>query len=160
MTQELAALGCLLRAGKGQQQVAAFHDQWRHERLVINKWFGLQIGCAAPEAAVGVTRTLTQHPDFDWQNPNRFRAVFGSLTAHPAAFHQPDGSGYALLTDWLIRLDPLNPQTTARMVTAFETLKRYDAGRQAKMRTALDRIGAAPGCSRDTGEMVTRILGG
>ncbi len=160
MTQQLSALGCLLRIGKGQDEVAGFYDQWRHERLVIDKWFGLQIGCATPDKAVEVTKALTEHKDFDWKNPNRFRSVFGSLVAHSAAFHLPDGSGYDLLADWLIRLDPLNPQTTARMVTAFETLQRYDAGRQAKMRTALTRIGAAPGCSRDTGEMVARILGG
>ena len=40
-------------------------------------------------------------------------------------------AGYGLLADWLIRLDPLNPQTAARMSTAFETWPRYDADRQA-----------------------------
>lgn len=78
---------------------------------------------------------------------------------NPAGFHDPTGAGYDLVADWLIRLDPVNPQTTARMSTVFETWSRYDADRQAMMRGALSRIGASPGLSRDTTEMVTRILG-
>ena len=76
-----------------------------------------------------------------------------------AGFHQPDGAGYALLADWLIRLDPVNPQTTARMCSAFQTWKRYDPDRQALMRAQLSRIAETPNLSRDTTEMVSRILG-
>ena len=45
------------------------------------------------------------------------------------------------------------------MCTAFQTWKRYDADRQAQMRAALERIAAQPDLSRDTTEMVSRILG-
>ena len=79
---------------------------------------------------------------------------------HHAGFHHASGDAYALLADWLIKLDPLNPQTTARMCSAFQTWKRYDAGRQAKIATQLDRILATPDLSRDTTEMLTRIRGG
>jgi aminopeptidase N len=77
-----------------------------------------------------------------------------------AGFHDPTGASYRLMADWLIRLDPLNPQTTARMCTAFETRKRYDADRQALIRAELERILATPHLSRDTTEMVARILHG
>ena len=63
------------------------------------------------------------------------------------------------MIDWLIKLDDLNPQTTARMTSAFQTWKRYDSERQALMRAELERLQAKPKLSRDTGEMVTRILG-
>ena len=158
MTLQLNALSCLLSIGKGAPELDAFYDQWRHDRLVIDKWFGLQIAQAAPERAVEVTRALTEHPDFTWKNPNRFRATLGALAAHHAGFHRADGAGYRLLADWLIRLDPVNPQTTARMCSAFQTWTRYDADRQALIRAQLERIAAAPDLSRDTGEMVSRIL--
>ena len=64
-----------------------------------------------------------------------------------------------MLADWLIKLDPLNPQTAARMSTAFETWPRYDADRQALMRGALQRIMATDGLSRDLSEMAGRMLG-
>ncbi len=64
-----------------------------------------------------------------------------------------------MLADWLITLDPLNPQTTARMCSAFQTWKRYDADRQQMIAAQLDRILATPDLSRDTTEMLTRIRG-
>ncbi|MGV6811566.1 MAG: aminopeptidase N [Brevirhabdus sp.] len=158
MTEQLGAFGCLLRTDRAAAAVQSFYDQWRHDRLVMDKWFGLQVGCARPEQAANVAEVLTRHADFDMKNPNRFRSVLGALAGHPAGFHHISGAGYALLADQLIALDPLNPQTTARMCTAFETLRQFDDTRQAMMRAALERIQATGNLSRDTTEMVTRIL--
>ncbi|MEW2917718.1 aminopeptidase N [Ruegeria sp. ANG10] len=159
MTRQLTALSCLLRAGAGQTELADFYRQWQHDRLVVDKWFGLQVTTASPETTPDVTRTLTEHPDFNWKNPNRFRAVMGALAMNHAGFHRAGGAGYALLADWLIRLDPVNPQTTARMCSAFQTWKRYDVDRQDRMKAQLTRIADTPNLSRDTTEMVSRILG-
>ncbi|WP_170504718.1 aminopeptidase N [Ruegeria arenilitoris] len=159
MTRQLTALSCLLRAGAGQTELADFYRQWQHDRLVVDKWFGLQVTTASPETTPDVTRTLTEHLDFNWKNPNRFRAVMGALAMNHAGFHRADGAGYALLADWLIRLDPVNPQTTARMCSAFQTWKRYDTDRQDLMKAQLTRIADTLNLSRDTTEMVSRILG-
>ncbi|MDE4095895.1 aminopeptidase N [Phaeobacter gallaeciensis] len=158
MTQQYAALACLLKAEKGDAQSQAFFDQWKGDRLVMDKWFALQIASAAPETAASVARDLTQHELFTLKNPNRFRAVMGALAGHHAGFHHASGAGYRLLAEKLIALDKLNPQTTARMCAAFQTWKRYDADRQALIRTELERIAGTEGLSRDTTEMVTRIL--
>lgn len=158
MTLQQAALAVLLMNGKGQDELQAFHDQWQHERLVMDKWFGLQVACAAPERAVQTTQNLTQHADFDHKNPNRFRSVFGALARNTAGFHNADGSGYSLFADWLIKLDPINPQTTARMTTVFDTWTRYDENRQTLMKTALNRILTKDNLSGDTTEMVSRML--
>ncbi|MEO0665501.1 MAG: DUF3458 domain-containing protein, partial [Pseudomonadota bacterium] len=159
MTNTLPALGCLIRAGRGEAALADFYARWSHERLVVNKWFGLQSSLARKEEAVEVTAALTAHPDFTMANPNRFRALIGGFASNGAGFHRADGAGYALLADWLIKLDAVNPQTTARMTTAFSTWKRYDGDRQSLIQDALNRILATPGLSRDTQEMVSRILG-
>ena len=160
MTQQLAALSCLLSIGAADAELAAFYDQWQADRLVIDKWFSLQVAYAKPAETATTAAALVAHPDFDMKNPNRFRAVFGALTMSPAGFHHASGAGYALLADWLLKLDPLNPQTTARMCTAFQTWKRYDADRQGLIRAQLERIAAQEGLSRDSSEMVTRILNG
>ncbi len=159
MTLKLGALANLLDAGQGAAELAEFHATWQGDALVIDKWFSLQVMHAAPDQTVSIVRKLTEHPDFNWKNPNRFRAVFGALLMNPAGFHDASGAGYDLLADWLIRLDPVNPQTTARMVSGFETWRRYDVDRQAMMRAALERIAATDGLSRDVTEMVSRILG-
>lgn len=159
MTQQLTALSCLMARQTGETEARAFHDQWRHDRLVMDKWFALSVSHALPEDAATRAVDLTAHPDFNIRNPNRFRATFGALAGHAAGFHHASGKGYDTLADWLIRLDPLNPQTTARMCAAFETWTRYDTTRQAHARTALARILSTPNLSRDTTEMVSRILG-
>ena len=160
MTDQLGAWSALLSTGQGDAETAAFYDQWSDDRLVIDKWFSLQVALAGPDAAVETSETLAAHPDFNWKTPNRFRSVIGALAMNPAGFHAADGSGYDFIADWLIRLDGLNPQTAARMSTAFETRKRYDADRQALMRGAMQRIADHPGLSRDMGEMIGRMLKG
>ena len=159
MTVELGALSSLLAAGLGEAEAEAFHDRWRGDPLVTDKWFALLVRHAAPERAVETTRRLLAHPDFD-ARPNRLRAVLGTFGAHQAGFHAADGSGYALLADWLLRVDAANPQTAARLSSAFETWRRHDEGRRARAAAALDRIAATASLSRDLREKVERMREG
>ncbi len=160
MTEQLGALGSLLASGDAAPETAAFYQQWRGNDLVIDKWFMLQCGLAPPENAVAVARSLAAHKDFDWKNPNRFRSVIAGLAnMNTAGFHDPSGAGYTFVTDWLLRLDPVNAQTAARMCSVFDTWRWYDPERQSLMRAELQRIMAAPQLSRDATEMVERILG-
>jgi len=93
MTLQLGGLSAQLIAGTGAASVQAFYDQWKEDRLVIDKWFGIQIMAAAPDTAAEITDALTRHPDFDHTNPNRFRAVLGALTGNHAGFHHISGRG-------------------------------------------------------------------
>jgi aminopeptidase N len=159
MTESIGALGCLLDAGTGKAELAAFHDRWHANRLVIDKWFALQVTNGDPALAAATAARLAKHADFDWKNPNRFRSLIAGLSLNHAGFHAKGGSGYRFVADWLIRLDPVNPQITARMSTAFEAWARYDPVRQGLIRDELTRIRDTRGLSRDTGEMVRRMLG-
>ncbi|WP_374635394.1 aminopeptidase N [Paracoccus sp. (in: a-proteobacteria)] len=160
MTERQGALEQLIAAGRDKDALAGFAAEFSANRLVMDKWFMVQPLRSAPDKAVARAQDLAKRPDFDWKNPNRFRALIGGLTANHAAFHAADGAGYEFLAEWLMRLDPVNPQTAARMCSAFETIGRYDAKRQALARAALTRIADMPGLSRNTSEMVTRILAG
>ena len=158
MTLQLPALSNLVKVGKGGKALREFYTQWEHERLVIDKWFSLQVSACNPAHAVKVTQKLLEHADFTMKNPNRFRALIGTLAMSPAAFHNSDGSAYTLVAEQLIALDDLNPQLCARMTTVFETWKRYDPSRQSMMKAALQSIANKPNLSRDTSEMVQRLL--
>jgi aminopeptidase N len=159
MTEESGALACLLDAGQGQAEQSTFYSRWKDDRHVMDKWFAMQISHCAPEHTATIAKELTEHADFDWKNPNRFRSVIGALTVHHAGFHHVSGASYRLLADCLLKLDPMNPQTAARMSTAFDSWSRYDVDRQAMIRTELARLLATPGLSRDLTEMATRMLG-
>ncbi|MEM7507143.1 MAG: aminopeptidase N [Pseudomonadota bacterium] len=161
MTDQFGALALLVRhAAPGREDaLARFHAQWRHDPLVLDKWFSLQASNPQP-GAVARVETLTDHADFDWKNPNRFRSVIAVFAmANPTGFHVKDGAGYALLADWLIKLDPVNPQTTARIAGCFETWRRYDPDRQALMQAEISRVLSTPDLSRNTTEILSRIAG-
>jgi aminopeptidase N len=159
MTEEAGTLAILIDAGAADMALARFADRWAGDPHVMYKWFSLQAMLTPPAAVVEVVERLARHADFRWQNPNRFRALIGGLAANHAAFHRADGWGYDFVAGWLLRLDALNPQTAARMSTAFETCRRYGPALRAQAEAALDRILAAPGLSRDLREMAGRMRG-
>jgi len=158
MTEEIGALSALLDLRQGQAELVSFAARWGRDANVMDKWYALQIAHADPAEAADLTATLIGTPGFDWKNPNRFRAVIGALAANHAGFHHRSGKGYRLVADWLLKLDPLNPQTAARVSTAFETWPRYDAARRRLARAALDTILSAPDLSGDLREMAERML--
>jgi len=162
MSDGLPALTALVHEGAAQADalLEGFHARWRHDPLVIDKWLALQASAPLPGTLERI-EALTRHPSFDWKNPNKFRSLIGVLAmGNPLTFHRPDGAGYRLVADWLIRLDALNPQTAARVAGAFETWRRYDETRQALMRAELERMAAERRLSKNSREIVERILGG
>ena len=156
MTQELSALSALLSHHVETDEHEAFYERWKHERLVINNWFALQIGTAAPDDLVKAATRLTQHNDFELKNPNRFRSVIGAFGGAFAGFHHPSGSGYAFMADWLIKSDVINPQMTARLCSAFQQGPFSEDGK-IHMRNAIDRLLQTDELSVNTTEMATRI---
>ncbi len=157
MTETLGALVALIEVGSAEAALATFRARWSGDRLVMDKWFMVQLAHALPAQAPALAARLAADPAFDWKNPNRFRALMGGFAANHAGFHHASGEGYRFYAEWLLRLDPLNPQMAARMSTAFETWSRYDAARRTAAQAELARIAAAPKLSRDMGEMVARL---
>ncbi|GIX13137.1 MAG: aminopeptidase N [Paracoccaceae bacterium] len=137
-------------------RLAAFRERWQDDPGVMDKWFAVQAGAPLPDALQRVRR-LTEDPAFAWKTPNRFRALIGGFAGNFPAFHAADGSGYRFVADWLLRLDPVNPQTAARLSTVFEGWRNYAPAWQGLMRAELDRMAAVPGLSRNLAEMLARM---
>ena len=160
MTDSLSALRAIVeyRIDGWERALATFHERWRDEPLVVNKWFSLQAGIEDAQAVERV-QALLAHPAFSWSNPNRIRAVLAVFaTMNLPGFHRRDGAGYRLLADKVLQLDRLNPQVAARLLSALGRWRRFDADRQALMRTELERVVAVPGLSRDTFEIASKSL--
>jgi aminopeptidase N len=159
MTDALAALTNLVEVADGQRDnaLSLFYAQWQSNPLVLDKWFAVQARAGAPDTLARVVK-LTTHPDFDMRNPNRVRALIGAFTANSARFHDAAGGGYKLLADTIITLDEQNPQVAARLATALGAWRRYDSGRQALMKAALERVLARERLSHNTYEMAYKAL--
>ena len=160
MTDALGGLLPLVHTENTHRQVvlASFYEKWRHDPLVLDKWFAIQ--ATAPLATtLASVRQLLAHPDFSIKNPNKVRSLIGAFAGgNPVCFHADDGSGYRFLAEQVLILDPLNPQVAARMVTTLSRWRRYDERRQGLMRKELERIIGAPALSKDVYEVVSKSL--
>ncbi|HKY01196.1 MAG TPA: aminopeptidase N C-terminal domain-containing protein, partial [Burkholderiales bacterium] len=160
MTDAMAALGALANTKIPERENAleAFYRKWRHEALVVDKWLAVQSTSRLPDTLARI-RALKAHEAFSVRNPNKVYALIGGFRANQLRFHAADGSGYDFLADAVIELDTLNPQVAARMARGFDRWKKFDAGRQAHARRALERIRDTTSLSKDVCEIVMRALG-
>jgi aminopeptidase N len=160
MTDVLAALHALNRLDRPERDaaLAAFYQRWSSDDLVVDKWFALQAMSPLPNTVEAVAR-LARHPAFDLLNPNRFRALFGGFSqGNPVRFHAEDGSGYRLLTDYILQIEPRNPQIAARAIQPLGHWRRHEPKRGDAMRAELERILAAPNLSKNCFEMASKSL--
>ncbi|MBC8067315.1 MAG: aminopeptidase N, partial [Deltaproteobacteria bacterium] len=160
MTDVQAALQCLVDV-PGEVCEAAlgeFYQRWRHDALVLDKWFAVQAGASRPDTLARVL-ALREHPDFNLRNPHRVRALLGTFSVrNQVRFHERTGAGYRLLADAVLELDAINPQVAARLVGPFVQWRRLDEARSEAMRAELARIVAQPELSKDVFELANKAL--
>jgi aminopeptidase N len=162
MTDRFGAMAALVHAGSdlSAQALDKFYTLFRHEPLVIDKWFALQ--CARTDRMGDVLQTVKQllkHPDFNMRNPNRARSVLSTYCqGNPAAFHRADAAGYVLWADKVLELDTFNPQVAARLARALDRWEILDQPYQSAARAAIERVAAKPTLSADVREVVSRAL--
>ena len=160
MTESAAALEALAASNSPafDDALSRFYERWAANPLVIDKWFAIQASAPREDAINRVTR-LREHPDFNTRNPNRVRALAAAFAMrNPRAFHSADGSGYRFLADLAAAIDPNNPALAARLLTPFESWRRFDSARQRHARAALEGLAALTNLSKNTREMVERTL--
>ena len=140
-----------------KEAFADFYDRYRHDTLVLDKWFALQAAAQRTDTAA-VVEGLARHSDFSSRNPNRWRALVSNVAANQWAFHDASGRGYRFVADRIIEIDRTNPQVAARQVPVLGRWRRLEPKRAELMRVELERIMAAPGLSRDVFEQASKSL--
>ena len=166
MTERYGALAALVHSDAPERFKAleAFHERYRDDALVLDKWFQLQAGAwrwsdAAP-ATLEQVRELMGNPAFSLSNPNKVYALLGGyFKANPAEFHRADGAGYAFWAEQVIALDRSNPQVASRMARALEGWRKFTPEIQARIRPALEQVAGTAGLSPDVAEIVGKALG-
>ncbi len=160
MTDSASAINFIARSLRDdkQQIMDEFAEQWKSEPLVLNKWFRAQ-ATFAHESTLSKVENLTHHPSFDFTNPNKVYAlILGFTHANPFCFHAEDGAGYQFIIHWVKKLDPLNPQVCARLVSSLNGWNEYKPALKAKMKKTLTDISALTNLSDDVNEIVSKNL--
>ncbi len=161
MTERLAALACLVNSpfsDEADKALESFAERFSDDPLVMDQWFSVQAAAVLPNGIERV-KHLLNHPAFSIKNPNKVRAVVGTFsTQNTPNFHAIDGSGYAFLADKVIKLDALNPQMAARMISPLTRWQRFDLHQQEMMQTQLKRIKNSGDLSADLFEVLEKSL--
>lgn len=159
MTDRQGALGVLanIEAPERQGALARFYDRYRDNGLVLDKWFTTQALSTRPDT-IDAVEALAKHSDFTLANPNRLRSLVGAFSANQRAFHDVSGRGYRFLADMVLAVDPLNPQTAAKLIPPLGRWRRFDEARAGLMKAQLERVLATPGLSKDVFEQVSKSL--
>jgi aminopeptidase N len=160
MTDRLAAIKAAVFASLpvAETMLKDLGERYGADPQVFDKWASLQ--AMSPSASVLTQlQKLTECSQFSWTNPNRVRAVYGAFAMqNPEQFHRADGKGYQVLADVIGKLDPINPQLTARLVTPLLSWQRFDPQRQQFMQAQLKLLLVLPDISNDLYEKVSRSL--
>ena len=162
MTDRLGALGALVAAHSdlAAPALARFHELFRSEALVVDKWFALQGRAPEQDGRVFANvKALLQHPDFSLHNPNRVRSLLFSLcNFNPAAFHRADAKGYVFWAEKVVELDGINPQVASRLARALDRWRNLAEPYRGAAREAIARVAAKSDLSPDVREVVDRAL--
>lgn len=160
MTDVIAALAALSHI-EGEERDKAFtnfYDKWKHDPLVIDKWFALQ-ACSDLEITLANVKKLMEHEAFSLENPNKVRSLIGvfcSMNHH--RFHEENGAGYRFLAQQILAIDKKNPQIAARLVSPFISYVKYSQKLKAQMHEQLRFILMQKGISADVYEIVNKSL--
>ena len=150
----LRALGHHTDAAVPAEALRRFEQRWHDDALVMDRWFALRAGGAHVQAAD--LPALIDHPQFDWRNPNRVRAVLGSFAREALqGFHTE--AGYRAYADGIARLDALNPQTAARLLKPLLGFKRLAEPWASQQKQVVIRLRAQVQ-STDTRELLDAAL--
>lgn len=158
MTEELGALRliCELELSTKEQMLKSFYEKWSSDSIVLDSWFSIQVSYGSETKPI--LEDLERHTKWNIQNPNKVRALYYSFARNPRSFHKADGSGYQLMADRILRLDPVNPQVAAGLTKLFQSALRMPESLKDLAKKSLERVVASPTLSKEVREVVDLLL--
>ncbi|MFM1869649.1 MAG: hypothetical protein RLY99_393, partial [Pseudomonadota bacterium] len=165
MTDQYGALAVLVNfsLSHAETSLSKFHERFKSDALVIDKWFALQatrqIDLHDTGSVLKNVLSLRKHPDFNIKNPNRARSLIHAFCMNNlGAFHQPSATTYQFWADHVIELNHINPQVAARLARALDRWKQFAPNYQVHMKSALEFISKQTNLSSDVAEVIQKAL--
>ncbi|GMH42507.1 hypothetical protein BSKO_10426 [Bryopsis sp. KO-2023] len=157
MTDSVAAVNFLPNCEERKLALEEFYQKWKDDALVCNKWLSMQ-AVSNVENNLAAVKGLLDHPAFCFTNPNCNYALVMRFSGSPVNFHKADGSGYTFFAETVAKLDKVNPQVAARIMTVFSSWRQVDKPRQALIRSELQKLMDGGALSENSFEVVSRSL--
>lgn len=165
LTERLDALRIIANSASPTKftLLEAAEAEWRNEPLLINKWFTVQATATIPMdecPIVDVVHNLIdRYPGYNPHNPNNvYSLVLAFCQNNLAEFHRPDGVGYKLWVEQVLKLDKINPQVSSRLARCLDGWRRYTPECAQLMFRALNYVNSQPNLSADLKEVIGKAL--
>jgi len=160
MTDRLAALAVIGAqwTPEAPALLADFRTRFAGDPLVFDKWLTVSAS-AHDNGVIERIRAILADPSFPKNNPNRLRSLVGTFVmGNPVQFTRADGAGFRFVTEFVTDVDPRNPQVAARVLTGFRIWPLLEPKRRDAARAALTALQAAGNLSRNSADILTRML--
>lgn len=135
------------------------YKKWKYNKILMNKWFVLQAQSARDNTLDYLEEIVTKHPEFSFHKNYLVSNLFETFAFQNSyCFHHISGRGYDFLTNNILKIDELNPQITARLVSAFDNYKQLNIIRREAIENCLNKILAKKKISTNLFEVTNKIL--
>ncbi len=159
MTDKIAALDILenITQKEGAIALADFYQRYKADTLVMNKYFSI-ISASERDGVLDRVMALQNDEAYDVKVPNLVRSLIGVYARNYKHFHSKDGYGYKFVADKIIEIDKINAQMASALAGAFKIYEKMNPKNKELMRVELERIASDDALSKNTYEIVNKIL--
>ena len=159
MTDKVASLDVLEMFDENERADAFehFYNRYKNNTLVMNKYFAL-LAASSREGLLQRVQDLQNDLVYDEKVPNLVRSLIGVFARNYKYFHAKDGSGYNFVVSKIIEIDKINPQMASGLSSAFKIYPKMNENNKKLMELALKCVVSTQGISKNTFEIVSKIL--
>jgi len=136
---------------------ADFYSKYKDQTLVMNKYFSI-LASSNREGTLNRVQALQSDEVYDEKVPNLVRSLIGVFARNYKHFHAKDGHGYSFIADKIIEIDKINAQMASGLSGAFKIYTRMNKTNKELMKKELERIVATKGLSKNSFEIISKIL--
>lgn len=151
------ALLCESETKEADRLLADFHSRYKSNSLVLNKWLLAQSSTRAKNTFQRV-KELYHHPDFNIKNPNNVYSLLRAFGYNILRFHNKNEKTYEFMIDVIFEIDSFNPQVAARLFECFQSVKKWPASEQARLKTGLQEKLRSSKPSKNIQEWIDSVL--
>jgi aminopeptidase N len=158
MTDRMTALSILMESQDPRRESALqkFHQDWRSDSVVLNKWFSVQAMADRSDTLKRV-QELSTHPDYQPTNPNNIYSLLRAFGNNLTCFNDPENPGYTFLAERILEIDSKNPQVAARLCGCFNMVSKLPKDLQVRAYAEVRRILDEPTLSKNSRELLLPV---
>jgi aminopeptidase N len=159
MTDKIAALDILENTTQKESAVALadFYERYKKDTLVMNKYFAI-LAASSREGTLDRVMALQNDEVYDEKVPNLVRSLIGVFARNYKHFHSKDGYGYKFVAQKILDIDKINAQMASALCGAFKIYEKMNKTNKELMRVELERILACDTLSKNSYEIISKIL--